>query len=175
METVQAAVANCIGIMLGLAFLGLGIGVGLLGGRVAEAVGRNPETKNDVVNSIKKTVNKAKKLINDEEEPKQEPHKEEQENNQKDLIDFKTNDTSRSTNTNSYDIGSLSNQPNAPHEEKIEIKTQTIESFFANEPFDSNPVTETVQSNQIGYDDIFQNDQPPQNTNNTGNVNLLDL
>ena len=38
--------------MLGLAFLGLGIGVGLLGGRVAEAVGRNPETKNDVVHSV---------------------------------------------------------------------------------------------------------------------------
>ena len=52
METVQAAVANCIGTMLGFAFLGLGIGVGLLGGRVAEAVGRNPETKNDVVHSI---------------------------------------------------------------------------------------------------------------------------
>lgn len=52
METVQAAVANCIGTMLGLAFLGLGIGVGILGGRVAEAVGRNPETKNDVVHSI---------------------------------------------------------------------------------------------------------------------------
>ena len=45
METVQAAVANSIGIMLGLAFLGLGIGVGLLGGRVAEAVGRNPEAE----------------------------------------------------------------------------------------------------------------------------------
>ena len=45
LETVQAAIANGIGIMLGLAFLGLGIGVGLLGGRVAEAVGRNPETK----------------------------------------------------------------------------------------------------------------------------------
>ena len=52
METVQAAVANSIGTMLGLAFLGLGIGIGLLGGRVAEAVGRNPETKNDVVHSI---------------------------------------------------------------------------------------------------------------------------
>jgi F-type H+-transporting ATPase subunit c len=52
LETVQAAIANGIGIMLGLAFLGLGIGVGLLGGRVAEAVGRNPETKNDVVHSI---------------------------------------------------------------------------------------------------------------------------
>ena len=52
METVEAAVFTGIGIMLGLAFLGLGIGVGLLGGRVAEAVGRNPETKNDVVHSI---------------------------------------------------------------------------------------------------------------------------
>lgn len=52
METVLAATAQCIGIMLGLAFLGLGIGVGLLGGRVAEAVGRNPETKNDVVHSV---------------------------------------------------------------------------------------------------------------------------
>ena len=52
METVQAAVASSIGTMLGLAFLGLGIGVGLLGGRVAEAVGRNPETKNDVVHSV---------------------------------------------------------------------------------------------------------------------------
>ena len=52
METVEAAIATSIGIMLGLAFLSLGIGVGLLGGRVAEAVGRNPETKNDVVHSI---------------------------------------------------------------------------------------------------------------------------
>ena len=52
LETVQAAIVNGIGVMLGLAFLGLGIGVGLLGGRVAEAVGRNPETKNDVVHSI---------------------------------------------------------------------------------------------------------------------------
>lgn len=52
METVEAAVFTGIGVMLGLAFLGLGIGVGLLGGRVAEAVGRNPETKNDVVHSI---------------------------------------------------------------------------------------------------------------------------
>ena len=51
MEKVEAAIATGIGIMLGLAFLGLGIGVGLLGGRVAEAVGRNPETKNAVVHS----------------------------------------------------------------------------------------------------------------------------
>lgn len=52
METVLAATANCIGLMIGLAFLGLGIGVGILGGRVAEAIGRNPETKNDVVHSV---------------------------------------------------------------------------------------------------------------------------
>ncbi len=38
--------------MLGLAFLGLGIGIGILGSKVAEAVGRNPETKNDVVHSV---------------------------------------------------------------------------------------------------------------------------
>ena len=52
METVYAATLYAIGIMLGLAFLGLGIGIGILSSRVAEAVGRNPETKNDVVHSI---------------------------------------------------------------------------------------------------------------------------
>ena len=52
MESILSSTALCIGIMLGLAFLGVGIGVGLLGGRVAEAVGRNPETKNDVVHSV---------------------------------------------------------------------------------------------------------------------------
>ena len=38
--------------MLGLAFLGVGIGMGILGAKVAEAVGRNPETKSDVVQSV---------------------------------------------------------------------------------------------------------------------------
>ena len=52
MENILSATAIGIGVMIGLAFLGLGLGVGLLGGRVAEAVGRNPETKNDVVHSI---------------------------------------------------------------------------------------------------------------------------
>lgn len=47
-----SATMVCIGIMLGLAFLGLGIGIGIIGGRVAEAVGRNPETKADVVHSV---------------------------------------------------------------------------------------------------------------------------
>ena len=48
MESVLSATAIAIGIMIGLSFLGLGI----LGSRVAEAVGRNPETKNDVVHSV---------------------------------------------------------------------------------------------------------------------------
>ena len=42
----------CIGIMLGMAFLGMGIGMGILGSKVAEAVGRNPETKSDIVHSV---------------------------------------------------------------------------------------------------------------------------
>ena len=40
-----------IGWMIGLAFLGIGVGLGLLGAKVAEAVGRNPETKDEVVRS----------------------------------------------------------------------------------------------------------------------------
>jgi len=51
MEQVYASVINAIGWMIGLAFLGIGIGMGLMGARIAEAVGRNPETKNDVVHA----------------------------------------------------------------------------------------------------------------------------
>ena len=52
MESVYAATLNAIGTMLGLAFLGLGIGIGILASKVAEAVGRNPETKSEVVHSV---------------------------------------------------------------------------------------------------------------------------
>lgn len=52
MENILAATLNSIGWILGLAFLGVGIGLGILGAKVAEAVGRNPETKSDVVQSI---------------------------------------------------------------------------------------------------------------------------
>jgi F-type H+-transporting ATPase subunit c len=52
METILSTTMNAIGIMLGLAFLGIGIGLGILGSKVAEAVGRNPETKNDIVRSV---------------------------------------------------------------------------------------------------------------------------
>lgn len=51
MDTLNAAIISAIGWMLGLAFLGIGIGLGLMGARVAEAVGRNPETKNDVIHA----------------------------------------------------------------------------------------------------------------------------
>ena len=52
MEQILVATLYCIGIMLGLTFLGMGIGLGILGSKVAEAVGRNPETKSDIVHSI---------------------------------------------------------------------------------------------------------------------------
>ena len=52
MESILSATISAIGTMLGLAFLGIGIGIGILGSKVAESVGRNPETKNDVVHSV---------------------------------------------------------------------------------------------------------------------------
>ncbi|MBQ7925275.1 MAG: F0F1 ATP synthase subunit C [Lachnospiraceae bacterium] len=52
MEAILAATLQAIGWILGLAFLGVGIGMGLLGARVAEAIGRNPETKSDVIQSV---------------------------------------------------------------------------------------------------------------------------
>lgn len=52
MESVLAATMSAIGWIIGLAFLGTGIGLGILGAKVAEAVGRNPETKSDVIQSV---------------------------------------------------------------------------------------------------------------------------
>ena len=52
METILAATLLSIGWMLGLAFLGIGIGLGIMGSKAAEAIGRNPETKSDVVQGI---------------------------------------------------------------------------------------------------------------------------
>ena len=42
METILAATLSSIGWMLGLAFLGIGIGLGIMGSKAAEAIGRNP-------------------------------------------------------------------------------------------------------------------------------------
>lgn len=52
MEQILVATLWSIGIMLGLTFLGLGIGIGNIGSKIAESVGRNPETKSDVVHSV---------------------------------------------------------------------------------------------------------------------------
>ncbi|MBR1390853.1 MAG: F0F1 ATP synthase subunit C [Lachnospiraceae bacterium] len=52
MESVLSATMTAIGWIIGLAFLGTGIGLGILGSKVAEAVGRNPETKGDVIHAI---------------------------------------------------------------------------------------------------------------------------
>ena len=51
METILSSTVSAIGWMLGLGMLGIGIGLGILGSKVAESVGRNPETKSDVTSS----------------------------------------------------------------------------------------------------------------------------
>ena len=52
MESILSATMSAIGWMLGLAFLGAGIGMGILGSKAAEAIGRNQETKNDVIQGV---------------------------------------------------------------------------------------------------------------------------
>ena len=52
METILSTTISAIGWMLGLAFLGAGIGLGILGSKAAEAIGRNPETKSDVIQGV---------------------------------------------------------------------------------------------------------------------------
>lgn len=52
MENLYSAVLSAIGWIVGLTYLGIGIGFGLMGSKVAEAVGRNPETKSDVIQSV---------------------------------------------------------------------------------------------------------------------------
>ena len=52
MENILSTTMSAIGWMIGLAFLGIGIGLGYMGSKVAEAVGRNPETKSDVVHAV---------------------------------------------------------------------------------------------------------------------------
>ena len=56
MVGLYSSVLSAIGWMVGLAILGIGIGLGLLGAKVAEAVGRNPETKDEVVRSAMTVV-----------------------------------------------------------------------------------------------------------------------
>ncbi|MCD8077289.1 MAG: F0F1 ATP synthase subunit C [Lachnospiraceae bacterium] len=52
MESILTETMGAIGVMLGLAFLGIGIGFGILGSRAVEAIGRNPETKSDIIQGV---------------------------------------------------------------------------------------------------------------------------
>lgn len=52
MEEVIGSTISAVGWMLGLAMLGIGIGLGILGSKVAEAIGRNPDTKSDVTSAV---------------------------------------------------------------------------------------------------------------------------
>ncbi len=52
MENIVASLFTTVGTMLGLSVLGISIGVGLMGSKVAEAVGRNPQIKGSVTSSI---------------------------------------------------------------------------------------------------------------------------
>jgi F-type H+-transporting ATPase subunit c len=52
MENIIVSIMHSVGTIMGLSLLGFGIGMGLLGSKVAEAVGRNPEVKNDIVSSL---------------------------------------------------------------------------------------------------------------------------
>ncbi len=52
MENIVASLFSTIGTMLGLSVLGIAVGVGLMGAKVAESVGRNPQVRGSVVSSI---------------------------------------------------------------------------------------------------------------------------
>ena len=52
MENVIVSIMNSVGMIIGYSLAGFGIGIGILGSKIAEAVGRNPEVKNEIVSSL---------------------------------------------------------------------------------------------------------------------------
>lgn len=52
MNDVIVAIMNSVGMIVGYTLAGFGIGIGILGSKIAEAVGRNPEVKNEIVSSL---------------------------------------------------------------------------------------------------------------------------
>lgn len=52
MENVIVSIMNSVGMIVGYSLAGFGIGIGILGSKIAEAVGRNPEVKNEIVSSL---------------------------------------------------------------------------------------------------------------------------
>ena len=49
MDSTIAAIMTAVGYIIGFSLLGFGIGIGLIGSKIAEAIGRNPEVKNEIV------------------------------------------------------------------------------------------------------------------------------
>jgi len=52
MDSLVSSIMNSVGMMIGYSVLGFGIGIGLLGSKIAEAIGRNPGVKNEIVSSM---------------------------------------------------------------------------------------------------------------------------
>ena len=52
MNEVVVSIMNSVGMIVGYTLAGFGIGIGILGSKIAEAVGRNPEVKNEIVSSL---------------------------------------------------------------------------------------------------------------------------
>lgn len=52
MNDVVSSIMNSVGVIIGYSVAGFGIGIGLLGSKIAEAVGRNPGVKNEIVSSM---------------------------------------------------------------------------------------------------------------------------
>lgn len=52
MEEVVSSIMSSVGMIMGFSLAGFGVGIGILGSKIAEAVGRNPEVKNEIVSSL---------------------------------------------------------------------------------------------------------------------------
>ena len=52
MDNVVSSIMSSVGVIIGYSVAGFGIGVGILGSKIAEAVGRNPSVKNEIVSSM---------------------------------------------------------------------------------------------------------------------------
>ena len=52
MDSIVSSIMGAVGNIIGFSVAGFGIGIGILGSKIAEAVGRNPEIKNEIVSSM---------------------------------------------------------------------------------------------------------------------------
>lgn len=52
MNHIVGNIMLAVGIIIGLAVLGFGIGIGMIGSKISETIGRNPEVKNDIISSM---------------------------------------------------------------------------------------------------------------------------